>query len=410
MRQSRYPSPNLASAADEPLPTDTICTVLVRQSTRAQAGRYLDSAEVNPDVLVQVARRRGFADSQIRLVEDDMGIGAYSTTIEKRPGLSRWLFEELPAGTSRVLVVSHEDRLFRDQHETEHNRFIAQADKYGGWAICGETVYNFRRRFDQDRFRWACRASREYVEGHIKARLHPANQRSAMRGRYPGGQIHFGYIVDYDPRSATYKHYVRYEPHALLVEEHLFRYFAQLPRPSLVEVVRHWERERLVWPFFGPEVDPRVVKAAGGNRVRDEELGGYRIDWPQVQNILTDVTYLGYRVRRGECAMDESGQPLVCHPPLVDADLFWWCFDQLVEERPSWPGIPPRTTVVAPVARPRRPKGDPHRATTTSDHTIPRAWPNTLCGAWASVCRALGCTPWGTAWLQRAGKALSFSQ
>src|SRR5579871_6471260 len=158
MRQSRYPSPNLVSAADEPLPTDTICTVLVRQSTRSQAGRYLDSAEVNPDVLVQVARRRGFADANIRLVEDDMGIGAYSTTIEERPGLSRWLFEELPSGISRVLLVSHEDRLFRDQHETEHNRFIAGADKYGGWAICGETVYNFRRRFDQDRFRWACRA------------------------------------------------------------------------------------------------------------------------------------------------------------------------------------------------------------------------------------------------------------
>jgi hypothetical protein len=200
MRQSRYPSLNSASAADEQLPTDTTRTVLVRRSTRSQAGRYLDSAEVNPDVLVQVARRRGFADSHIRLVEDDMGIGAYSTTIEERPGMSRWLFEELPSGTSRVLLVSHEDRLFRDQHETEHNRFIAQADKHGGWAICGESVYNFRRRFDQDRFRWACRASREYVEGHIKARLDPANQRNAMRGRYPGGQIHFGYIVDYDPR------------------------------------------------------------------------------------------------------------------------------------------------------------------------------------------------------------------
>jgi hypothetical protein len=343
------------------LPLDTVCTVLVRQSTRSQAGRYLDSAEVNRDVLVQVARRRGFTDSQIRLVEDDMGIGAYSTTIEERPGLSRWLFEELPSGTSRVLLVSHEDRLFRDQHETEHNRFIAQADKHGGWAICGESVYNFRRRFDQDRFRWACRASREYVEGHIKARLHPANQRNAMRGRYPGGQIHVGYIVNYDPRSANYKHYQRYEPHAFLVAEHLFRYFAQLPRPSLVEVVRHWER--LVWPFFGPEVDPRVVKAAGGNRVRDEVLGGYCVDWRQVQNILTDVTYLGYRVRRGECAADESGQPLLCHPPLVDGELFWWCFDRLVAERPSWPGIPPRTTAVAPVARTRRPKGEPHRAT-----------------------------------------------
>jgi hypothetical protein len=113
------------------------------------------------------------------------------------------LSDDLPAGTSRVVLVSNEDRLFRDQHETEHNRFIAEAAKNSGWVICGETVYNFRRRFDQDRFRWACRAGREYVEGHIEARHHPANQRNAMRGRYPGGQSHSAYIVDYDPRSST---------------------------------------------------------------------------------------------------------------------------------------------------------------------------------------------------------------
>jgi len=85
MRRSRYQSPNISSPEVDQLPLDTVCTVLVRQSTRSQAGRYLDSAEVNPDVLVQVARRRGFTDSHIRLVEDDMGIGAYSTTIEERP-------------------------------------------------------------------------------------------------------------------------------------------------------------------------------------------------------------------------------------------------------------------------------------------------------------------------------------
>lgn len=364
MRQRRYRSPEpCAAVGDEPLPTGTVCTILVRQSTAMQAERYVNSAEVNPSALVAEARRHGFDDAHIRLVEDDMGIGAYSTTIEDRPGLRRWLFEDLPKGESLVVLTSHEDRLFRDQHETEHNRFIAQAAKYGGWAICGRTVYNFRRRFDQDRFRWACRASKEFVEGHIKARLHPANQRSAMRGCYPGGQIHLGYIVDYDPRSPTYKHYIRYEPHAALVEERIYRTFAQLAQPTLAEVVRQWEREGLVWPFFGPEVDPRVPHVADASRTRDEARGGYVVDWRQVQNILTDVTYLGYRVRQDDYAKDAAGQPLLCHPALVDADLFWYCYDRLVAERPPWPWVPPRLTMLVPVARARRsPKVPPGTA------------------------------------------------
>jgi hypothetical protein len=85
-----------------------------------------------------------------------MGIGAYSTVIEDRPGLHQWLYVDLPQGTSRVVLVSQEDRLFRDRDEIVHNRFIAQVAKQGGWVVCGQTVYNFRREFDRERFRMAC--------------------------------------------------------------------------------------------------------------------------------------------------------------------------------------------------------------------------------------------------------------
>jgi len=145
MRQSRYRPPERADPDREQLPLDTICTVLMRQSTAVQAARHVRSAEVNPQDLIAEAQRHGFPLERIRLVDDDMGIGAYSTRIEDRPGLSKWLFEDLPRGESLVVLVSHEDRLFRDRWEDQHNAFIAQAAKYGGWAICGQTVYNFRR-------------------------------------------------------------------------------------------------------------------------------------------------------------------------------------------------------------------------------------------------------------------------
>src|SRR5262249_15286952 len=152
------------------------------------------------------------------------------------------------------------------------------------WAICGHTmgdarVYNLRRKFDQDRFRWACRAGKEFVEGHLKLRLHPAVQRAAMRGQYVGGLVPPGYVVGYDVRSATYKHFIAYPPHARLLVDEVFQYFAQLSHPSVMEVARHWEREGLAWPFYGQDVDPRVVRVADGTRVRDEARGGYMFDW-----------------------------------------------------------------------------------------------------------------------------------
>lgn len=356
MRRSRYQQRKQASPEQEQLPVDTVCTILVRQSTMGQTVRHTMSAERNPQDLVAEACRYGFTPERIRVVEDDMGIGAYSTKIEDRPGLSRWLFQDLPRGESLVVLTSHEDRLFRDKDETEHNRFIAEAARYGGWAICGPNVYNFRRKFDQDRFRWVCKASKEFVEGHIKGRLHPAIQRAAMQGQYTGGPVSWGFIVDYEQHSPTYKHLKVYEPHAGLVVEHVFRYFAGLPQPSQMAVAYHWQRNGLVWPFYGAEVDARVIRVSDACRKRDEARGGYLFDYRQVPRILTDVNYLGWRVRAGEIAWDAAANgPRICHSPIVDADLFWWCHDRVGADRPPW--APPRSVTSYPVARARRPRG-----------------------------------------------------
>src|SRR5262249_34051955 len=156
----------------------------------------------------------------------------------------------------------------------------------------------------------ACKAGKEFIEGHLKARLHPAIHRAAMAGRYPGGPVPMGYIVEYNPRSPTYKHFVRYQPHATLVEEQVFRVFARLPHPSTVEVARHWAREGLVWPFFGPEVDSRRVRVAEAMYTRDDAQGGYLFHFRQAHNILTSVAYLGWMVHRRRLATDAQGRAL----------------------------------------------------------------------------------------------------
>jgi hypothetical protein len=85
---------------------------------------------------------------------------------------------------------------------------------------------------------------------------------------------------------------------------------------------------------------------------RNEALGGYEFHFQQAHNILTDISYLGWRARAGQVAWDEERQaPRICHTPLVDEDLFWWCYDHLLSERPAW--APPRQKQFVQTFRPR---------------------------------------------------------
>lgn len=348
MPQHRYQPPSGAYRENETLPLDTQLTILTRQSTVKQSERNIFSAEMNPKDLVREGRRLGFED--IKVYDWDTGIGAYSTTIADRPALKHWLYELLPSGKSRALLVSQEDRLFRDRWETEHNAFIKQVAIHGGWVICGQRIYNFRRDMDCEQFRLACKYGKQYIEFHIKGRLQPALHRAAMAGRHTGGAVPWGYLVDYDPHSATYMHYQPYEPHVPLIVEHVFGAFTRLPQPSVMEIARQWDEAERVFPFFGSDIDSRRWRFLESHTQRDEALGGYRLRFRQAQRILTDVAYLGYRVRRGEIARDAKGQPRICHQPLVDADIFWWCFDRVVQERPAW--APPRSGPVVSTYRP----------------------------------------------------------
>ncbi|HEY7091603.1 MAG TPA: hypothetical protein VH393_00395 [Ktedonobacterales bacterium] len=340
MRRHRYQRPESVNPEDERLPLDTICTILTRQSTFAQGKRNLFSDEVNPDDLVREARRLGFADNNIQVLDWDMGKGAYNTTIEDRPALRHWVNELLPSGVSRVVMASQEDRLFRDRTEIQVNTFIEQVAQHRGWVVCGTRIYNLRRDMDKEQFRFACKAGKYFIEYHLKGRLLPARHRAALSGRHVGGPVPWGYIVDYDPRSATHMHYQRYEPHAALVADQIFHRFARMAHPSLAELARSWRREGLVFPYFQAEVDERRRRWVDAHCTADPERGGYILHPDQVHRILTDVSYLGWRVRTGALALDEQGAPKVCHAPLVEADLFWWCFDLVLPARPE--GAPPR--------------------------------------------------------------------
>jgi hypothetical protein len=140
--------------------------------------------------------------------------------------------------------------------------------------MCGQTVYNRRRPFDQDRLRWACQASTEFIAGPLQRRRQPATHRSAMAGRDTGGPVPWGSVVDDDQRSAGY-------PHVIASPRRRSRSSwttSCAPAPAS-RGHRGWvwrgpgSKRGAAFPSLDRRSDPHVVRAAAG-RQRDEVRDG----------------------------------------------------------------------------------------------------------------------------------------
>ncbi len=362
----RYLPPDTTPAA-ETLPLDTIVTVLPRQSKRAGARVNVHSQELADHELIALATAHGYAPEQVRIDKRDMGISANTTTINERPALSNWLRNLLPAGLSKVVVFSQEDRAFRDEEEVELNLFIREVKRYRGWVICGHKVYRLWEEYDADMFRMECKYAAKYIVHQVRGRLLPSVTRAAQRGLYDGRGLNVGYVVDYHPKSPTYKRYIPYRPHADLVLHEMFERFAKLPYPSVPALVRAWnasngmvpvfddvvgrmrEIPTLYFPLLPPDLDPRVMQRQSWGRPRtyppygiDDPLRrGWLLREQGARRILSNVFYIGWLARdgqivrgetleNGQVLVDPKGSPLVLHEPIVpDLDLFWYCFERV---------------------------------------------------------------------------------
>lgn len=162
------------AALRETLPLDTIVTIIPRQSKRSGAKNSVHSQELADHELMDLAAWHGFLPNHVRIDMRDMGISANTTTINDRPALRDWLRDALPAGASKVVVFSQEDRAFRDEEEVELNTFIREVKRHRGWVICGHKVYRLWEEYDADMFRMECKYAAKYIVRQVRGRLHPA--------------------------------------------------------------------------------------------------------------------------------------------------------------------------------------------------------------------------------------------
>ena len=363
----RYLPPADSVSKADALPLDTLVVIIPRQSKKAGAKNNIHSQELADHELLALATAHGFAAEQVRIDKRDMGISANTTTIDDRPALREWLRELLPSGMSKVVIFSQEDRAFRDEEEIELNTFIREVKRHHGWVICGHKVYRMWEEYDADMFRMMCKYAAKYIVHHVRGRLHPAAARAAQRGYYDGRNLNIGYIVDYDPKSPTYKRYIPYEPHAELVLQEIFERFARMPYPSVPALVRYWNESngmepvidpttgelrivpRLYFPMLPSDIDERVIRRQTWGRrevfppygIDDPLRRGWLLHEQSARRILSNIFYIGWVARGGQIVrgevldtgqvrIDPSAEPLVLHEPLVkDSELFWFCFNRV---------------------------------------------------------------------------------
>lgn len=241
---------------------------------------------------------------------------------DQRPDMLR-LFDDIDAGKfdGASVICYQENRLFRDETQIYYNQFIDKCKQHDIVVVVVSPyllIYDFRDDLLTEMFRWKCKEAAEFIKRQVKGWMHPARERAARQGQWAGlGDVSIGYIVDYDQKSLTYKKFIPYEPHARIVKW-LFDRFMELCG-DMTKLLRELGTHPVVFPLFPADMDERNLNK---NKIMASSNGMLRTR-SAVESILTNRTYIGWRVVKGQVVKKN------CHNPIVDKDVFAFAFTRL---------------------------------------------------------------------------------
>ncbi len=305
------------------LPLITNVGIYARQSTQNQVKKHIQASEMQTDDLIAFAQRLGWQEEQIILyLENKREDGKIKNAsgrlrIDQREGL-RSLVQRIEADEIKAVIVFLEDRLFRDETQIQVNVFIEICRQHNTLVITPHMLYDFSNRWHVKQFRARCEEAADYLRDYVIARLNGGKDRASERGLYDGRNIAIGYTV-------VEKKLVIYEPHARIVRRIFARYFAL--GGNITDLYRELRREPVLFPPFEATVDKKYIVKCHLEAVP----GGYHIGTINgLYALLTNVTYLGWWVYRGEIISKTNHAALI-----TDEALFWYAFNRLSAYTPD---------------------------------------------------------------------------
>lgn len=290
------------------------------------------SREMQTEDMIKWGKEKGWSKSLIYPYFADLGLSG-TLAPDQRPDILR-LFEDLDSGKFDHSTIGcwQENRLFRDETHIYYNQLIDKMLQHDVVLVVISPrlyIYDMRDSYDRERLREKFKEAARFIPDHIKGWLYPARERAAWEDdEWAGmGDPPPGFIVDFDPKSPTYKHLIPYWPHLEKVKEHYELFMEMGGEISLV--YQHLRVSPIVFAEFEPEVDRTNVDRF---KLSKYPGGGYYIKGKSsIVAMLTQPLYIGYRSIKGVIRRDNQGNKLRSFEPVIDMDLWEFAFYRLAK-------------------------------------------------------------------------------
>lgn len=307
------------------LPLDVDAVMYPRVSTPGQKGNVSAELQLKEDGdLWNLALRCGWKLEQIRFPKDDMALSG-QLRMEDRPAFKQMLYWII-TGEVKAVISVQVDRLFRDKWGTEYSKFMEICEKHGVIVVTPDMVYDFRDAYCIKVFRDRCIQAWEYLEYQVYKRMLGAKDYLGETGRWAGGNLPPGYIVDRNSKSDTYRKYLRYAAWGDVVLA-MFERYREL-NDNLMALHREYDAKPFMFPDFESWVDPEIVSKCRLRKVP----GGYTMSLSAMQRMLCNPVYIGWWIYHDVILVDEHGLPKINHEPIIplgrQEELFWHAFRQ----------------------------------------------------------------------------------
>ncbi len=290
------------------------------------------SREMQTDDLIIWCKKQGWKETLLSTYFADLGLSG-TLRPDQRPDMLR-LFDDIDAGKldNGTIICFQENRLFRDETQIYYNQFIDKCLQHNILVVVISPrliIYDLRDEVLKEMLRAKLKEAAEYIPRHIKGWLHPARERAAWEyGEWAGmGSLPPGFIVDYDPKSETYKKPVPYWPHVEKSKE-MFQLFMELGGDiSLFH--NRLRKSPIVYPEFEPWVDRKNVNTF---QLSKYSGGGYYLKSERaLENLLTHSLHYGYRSVNGVIRRDELGEKIREFEPVMELELLDFAYYRLAK-------------------------------------------------------------------------------
>jgi hypothetical protein len=326
-RYQRLPKAPVDPYRVTPLPVDRPAAVYYRQSSEAQIGNI--STTLQTVDMIEHLLKLGWVRDSIYMIDMDAGISG-TKKIEDRPGMSM-LYNYIEHDRIGLVAAQDVDRFFRDVTMIQTNIFLDACKRKNVRVMTPSVVYDFNHptmgAYHLKMFREEAQRAADFLEYHIKGRLHKSRDYLIEQGLWAGRTIALGYIVDMrrtlpnGERNPDWRKYIPFAPGADLV----LAYF-ELFREKGRNFQATWEHIEQYGPFIPDDLAKQVpegFRIENWFRYRSNITGRIMPSKSGLHNLLTNVVYIGHWVHK---------KAIVCwhnHEPIVPEDVFMVAFNSL---------------------------------------------------------------------------------